>query len=78
MSKIFAVITDNIVSNTIVATTKEDADFATESDCIEISEDNSVSVGWSYDPETGQFTAPVVEAPEVIIEEPAAIEAPAE
>jgi hypothetical protein len=89
MSKTFAILSSGKVSNIITAETKEDAEIAAFG-CIEYTDENPAGIGWSYDPETGLFSAPVlevvqvieepaaIEAPEVIIEEPAAIEAPTE
>lgn len=58
--KRFAVILGNIVSNIIVAETKEDAESVV-SNCVEITEDIETSIGWTYDVETKLFSAPVVE-----------------
>lgn len=56
--KTFAVINGNFVSNVIIANTKEDAEFVTNSTCIEYTEDNPAGIGWTYD--GTNFIAPIV------------------
>lgn len=58
----FAVISNNLVVNTIIADSKEIAEEVTGLLCIE---NDAVGIGYSYNEETGEFTAPVVEAPVV-------------
>lgn len=70
--KTFAIISGNIVSNTIVANTLEDA-LIVASNPVDIT-GKPVGIGFTYDAETGEFTAPVAPEPEVIVVEPAAIE----
>ena len=55
----FAVIKNNIVTNIIVAETKEIAETITGLTCIEYEEGNPVSMNWTY--ADGVFTAPAVE-----------------
>jgi len=56
----YAVIQNNIVSNIIVAESKEIAENATGFNCVEVDSSTfEVSVGWSYD--GTDFTAPVTE-----------------
>lgn len=52
----FAVIENNIVTNTIVADTLEIAQEVTGKTCIEYNEDNLAGIGWTYDGE--KFVAP--------------------
>ncbi|ANH49265.1 hypothetical protein uvFWCGRAMDCOMC403_01 [Freshwater phage uvFW-CGR-AMD-COM-C403] len=62
---LFAVLDlNNIVMNTIVADTKEIAESATSTTCIEFNETNPVGVGWAWDGTS--FIMPIVEE---IIEE---------
>lgn len=53
----FAVIDSNIVENIIVADTKEIAEEVTGKECIEYTDSNPASIGWTY--ADGVFTAPV-------------------
>jgi len=55
----FAVIKENTVSNTIVADTKEIAEQVTEATCIEYTNENPVSIGYTWDGSV--FTKPTVE-----------------
>jgi hypothetical protein len=55
----FAVIQNNIVTNIIVADTKEIAETVTGSTCVEYTDENPAGIGWTY--ADGVFTAPVVE-----------------
>lgn len=57
----FAVIKDSVVSNKIVADSKEIAEEATGYECIEITEDIEVKFDWIWDGNT--FTSPIVETP---------------
>ena len=56
--KTFAVISGNIVINTIVANSLEDAQLATNATCIEYTNENPGRVGDTYD--GSNFIAPVV------------------
>lgn len=61
----YAVIKNGIVSNIIVADSKEIAELVTGLLCIEYEDTPSQpGIGWSYDGSV--FTAPVVEPSEVI------------
>jgi hypothetical protein len=64
MSKTFAVLSGNIVSNVIIADTNEDAELVSDGPCVEYTSENSAGIGWSYDSETGLFSAPVEKQPE--------------
>jgi hypothetical protein len=44
----FAVIKDNLVTNIIVAETKEIAELVTGLTCIEYTQENPAGPGWSY------------------------------
>ena len=58
----FAIIsTDNIVTNVIVANTKEDATLVTNSKCIEYTDENPAGIGWTYDEESNTFIPPVLD-----------------
>ena len=54
----FAVLIDNVVSNIIVADSKEIAEEVTTRTCIEYTDENPAGIGWTYDPETGKFSSP--------------------
>ena len=51
----FAVIENNIVTNTILAETLADAELGSGKTCVEYTESNPASIGWTYDGTT--FTA---------------------
>ena len=53
----FAVIENNIVTNTILAETLADAELGSGKTCVEYTELNPASIGWTYDGTT--FTAPI-------------------
>ena len=55
----FAEIKDGVVTNVIVADTKEIAELVTGLTCVEYTEENPAGIGWTYDGSV--FTAPVVE-----------------
>lgn len=55
----FAVISGNSVSNVIVADTKEIAEQVIGSACIEYTDENPASIGWTFD--GTNFIPPVVE-----------------
>jgi hypothetical protein len=61
----YAMMSGNSVSNIIVADDKEATEAALNCVLIEITPENPAGVGWTYDPETGTFVAPVVEEPAV-------------
>lgn len=61
----FAVITDGIVSNVIVADTVEIAELITNYKCVEYTETNPAGIGWMYDESTGTFTNPNAEVTNV-------------
>ena len=64
----FAVLSGNIVSNIIIADSIEVAEQLTGSICIM---SDTPSVGWSYNAQTEEFTAPAIEPIiEPIVEEP--------
>jgi len=52
----FAVIKDDLVTNIIVADTKEIAELVTGLTCVEYTENNPAGIGYAYNGET--FTAP--------------------
>ena len=45
----FAIIENNIVTNTILADTLEDAQLITNSTCVEFTETPPAGIGWTYD-----------------------------
>ena len=59
----YAMMAGNSVSNIIVADDKEATEAALNCTLIEITAENPGGIGWTYDPDTGKFTAPVVEEP---------------
>jgi hypothetical protein len=54
----FAVLIDDVVSNIIVADSKEIAEEVTTRTCIEYTDENPAGIGWTYNPETGTFSPP--------------------
>ena len=54
----FAVISGSNVVNVIVAKNKKAAELATNSECIEYTDENPACIGWTYD--GTNFIAPVV------------------
>jgi hypothetical protein len=54
----YAVMSGNTVSNVIVADDAEDASNALHATLIEYTSENPAGIGWTYDQETGAFTAP--------------------
>jgi len=69
MTKNYAVISGNTVTNVIVADTKEIAEQVTGLTCIEYTAENPAGVGWTYDGE--KFIAPLpVLNEEPVVEEP--------
>ena len=64
----FAVIEENVVTNTIVAETLEIAKNATNKTCIEFEyEAGSVGIGWTYNGKT--FDNPTPESIKYVIDE---------
>ena len=57
----FAVINNNVVVNTILADTKEIAEDASKSECVEYTYENPAGIGWTYD--GTNFIAPEVVVP---------------
>jgi hypothetical protein len=57
----FAIIENNEVTNVIIAETKEIAETVTGKTCVEYTDSNPASIGWTYD--GTKFIAPVVETP---------------
>jgi hypothetical protein len=57
----FAEIQDGVVTNVIVADTKEIAELVTGLTCVEYTDKNPAYIGGTYDGK--KFNAPVVEAP---------------
>ena len=57
----FAVIDSGVVTNVIVADTKEIAELVTNLTCVEYTDSNPAGIGWIYD--GTKFIAPVVETP---------------
>jgi hypothetical protein len=57
--KKFAVLNGKLISNVIIANTKEDAELATNSTCVEYPEDNGIGIDWTYD--GANFVPPIVE-----------------
>lgn len=45
----FAVLSDDIVINIIVADSKESAELATGKTCIDCTNESSISIEWTYD-----------------------------
>lgn len=57
----YAMMGGNTVTNIIMADDKEATEAALGCTLIEYTSENPAGIGWIYDPETGKFTAPVVE-----------------
>jgi hypothetical protein len=58
MEKTFAVLNGNVVTNVIIAESKEIAEEATGLTCVEYTQENPAGIGWTYDGE--KFVSPVV------------------
>lgn len=58
MSKTFAVLNGNTITNTIIADTLETAEAVTNSACVEYTADKPAGIGWTYD--GTNFIAPEV------------------
>lgn len=59
----FAMMSGNSVDNIVMADDKEATEAALRCTLIEFTAENPAGIGWTYDPETGVFTAPVIEEP---------------
>ena len=57
----FAMMNGNVVDTIIMADDKEATEAALRCVLIEFTEDNPAGIGYTYDPETGKFAAPVIE-----------------
>ena len=57
----FAMMSGNVVDTIIMADDKEATEAALRCVLIEFTQDNPAGAGWTYDPETGRFVAPVIE-----------------
>jgi hypothetical protein len=55
----FAEIENGVVTNVIIADTKEIAELVTGLTCVEYTNSNPAGIGWTYDGK--KFIAPVVE-----------------
>lgn len=55
----YAVIKDGIVTNVIIAESKEIAESVTGLTCVEYTAENPASIGWIYN--GSDFSAPVTE-----------------
>jgi hypothetical protein len=66
----FAMMNGNTVENIIMADNKEETEAALRCTLVELTAENPAGIGWSYDPETGTFSAPPVVEEEPINEEP--------
>ena len=53
----------NTVENIVMADDKEATEAALRATLIEYTAENPAGIGWTYDPDTGKFIAPVVEEP---------------
>lgn len=60
----YAMMSGNMVDNIIVADDKEATEAALKCQLIEFTAENPAGIGWSYDPETGAFTPPIIEVTE--------------
>lgn len=64
----YAQISGKSVVNVVVADNKEEAEAVLGATLVEITEENSASIGYEYDAETGLFTNPFTVEPEEPIE----------
>jgi hypothetical protein len=55
----YAVMGGNLVNNVIIADDKEATETALGCVLIEYTSENPAGIGWTYDPETGKFAAPL-------------------
>jgi len=58
----FAMMSGNTVETIIMADDKEATEAALNCTLIEYTDENPAGIGWTYDQETGKFSAPTVEA----------------
>lgn len=63
----YAMMSGNSVSNIIMADDKEATEAALGCTLIEYTPENPAGIGWTYDPETGKFVAPVTDEPQETI-----------
>lgn len=63
MTKTFAVLSGNCVTNVIAAETLADAELATKCVCVEFSSENPAYVGAFYDAKTNTFNETQVVEP---------------
>ena len=59
----FAMMSGNTVDNIVMADDKQATEAALRCTLIEFTPESPAGIGWSYDPETGVFTAPVEAEP---------------
>ena len=57
----FAMMNGNTVDNIVMADDKEATEEALRCTLIEFTPENPAGIGWTYDSETGIFSAPAVE-----------------
>lgn len=69
MIKRYALIRDNVVFN-FIAWDGQTGNLPNDSVAVEIPDELFVNIGFTYDPETGEFTDPNPPAPEPPPEEP--------
>jgi hypothetical protein len=55
----YAVIVNGLVDNIIVADTQQIAEDVTKSICVELNEENAISIGWKYN--GTEFINPIAE-----------------
>lgn len=60
----YAVISGNIVSNTIIADNKETTEKVLNLVLVELEPENPAGIGWTYDEDTATFSPPVIEITE--------------
>ena len=61
MSKTFASLSNNMVTNLIAADTLEVAEAVANATCVEYTDHTTVAIGWTYDGD--KFIAPVIAPP---------------
>lgn len=57
MSKTFAILSGDLVTNIITAESVEYAELVAPG-CVEYTPENPAFIGWAYNAETGEFTFP--------------------
>ena len=57
----YAMMAGNSVTNIIMADDKEATEAALGCKLIEYTAENPAGIGWTHNPETGRFQAPIVE-----------------